>query len=127
VRALRRWRSGLVVTAVCFLVGTVRLLATGSTGWATGVWFLVAAVYAFVALVARRLVVPERPEDWLGRSLWQDTAESPVRNRIANVVVTVAAVVGLLLVITDADAHHAEDRSGPVTGISARSAPGGSS
>jgi hypothetical protein len=68
VRALRRWRGGLVVAAVCFVVGTFRLLATGATGWTTGVWFLVAAVYAFVALVARRLAVPERPEDWLGRA-----------------------------------------------------------
>ena len=124
---LRRWRTGLAVAAVSFLVGAVRLVATGSTGWLTWVWFVIAAVYAFVALVARRVVFPERPQDWLGRverprfaalvphgrtravggsvgpasgHLRQGSDEAVTRNRIANALVVLAAIVGMVLVLT---------------------------
>ena len=67
MRPVRRWRSGLGVAAVSFVVGSVRLVATGATDRLTWAWFLVAGLYAFAALVVRRLGLPERAEDWLGR------------------------------------------------------------
>ncbi len=64
---LRRWKLGRGVAAGSVVVGSVRLVATGATDWLTWVWFLVAGLYAFGALVVRRLGAPERAEDWLGR------------------------------------------------------------
>lgn len=67
MRASRRWKGAIAIGAVGFVVGSVRLVAVGATGWMTWVWFVVAAAYAFVGVVARGLSFPERPEDVLGR------------------------------------------------------------
>jgi hypothetical protein len=136
VRALRKWKIGLAIAGLSFVVGSARLVATGDTGWLTWVWFVVAAVYAFAALVARRLLFPERAEDLLGhlerrprfatllqqadtvaatgdpssgsnieeriRYLQQGSDESVTRNRVTNAVMTLAALIGIVLVVTGA-------------------------
>jgi hypothetical protein len=136
VRTLRKWKGGLAFAVLSFAVGTVRLLATGATDRLTWLWFVLAAIYAFTALVARRLVFPERPQHWLGRlqrtptiarllhqhgalsdgpatasetgvarhvrHLQQGSEEMVTRNRIANALATIAAIVGMVLVFTGA-------------------------
>jgi hypothetical protein len=143
VRALRRWKAGLAVAVTVFVVGSVRLIATGSTNWLTWTCFVIAAVYAFAALVGRRLIFPERPEDLLGRRertptiaglLHQHHTQSVgpaadpdtraarqirriqrgsddmiTKNRIANAVATLAAIVGMVLVVTGAGAQGDDD------------------
>jgi hypothetical protein len=66
MRILRWWKGGLGVATLSFVIGSVRLVGTGATDWLTSVWFLVAGLYAFAAVVVRRLGLPERAEDWLG-------------------------------------------------------------
>ncbi|MCD2194796.1 hypothetical protein LQ327_15600 [Actinomycetospora endophytica] len=136
MRALRRWKAGLAVAVVAFTVGSIRLVAAGSTNWLTWVCFVIAAVYAFAALIGRRLIFPERPEDWLGRleraptiagllhrhhaqsmgpaahpntsvarqirTIQQGSDDMVTRNRIANALATIAAIVGMVLVVTGA-------------------------
>lgn len=136
MRTLRKWKSGFAFAALSVAVGTVRLLATGATDRLTWLWFVLAAVYAFTALVARRLVFPACPQHWLGRPqrtptiagllhqhvalsdgsgiasetsvarhvrrLRQGSEEMVTRNRIANALATIAAIVGMVLVFTGA-------------------------
>jgi hypothetical protein len=142
VRALRRWRAGLAVAVVVLLVGSLRL-ASGTSDRLTWVCFVVAAVYAVTALVGRRLIFPERPEDRLGRreraatiagllhqhraqsagsaadpdtrvarhirNIQQGSDDMVTRNRVANAVATLAAIVGIVLVVTGAGAKGGGD------------------
>jgi hypothetical protein len=157
VRALRRWKTGLALALVSFAVGSVRLIATGDTDWLTWIWFLIAAVYAFAGLVGRRLVFPERAEDLLGplerrprfaallnespdqpdsdghlvqrvRYMQHGSEEMMTRNRIANALATIAAIVGMVLVFTGAGTQGGGDDDAPSTpappGQSAPAVPG---
>ena len=151
--AFRRWRSGLVVTVVSFAVGTVRLVATGATDWLTWVWFLLAGLYAFAAVVALRLGYLEPTEERLGRLerrprfatvlrghetasgpdsdlarriryIQYESDESVTRNRIANALAVGAAVVGLVLVFSGAGQSGDETPGSPPTSSVAPAVPG---
>jgi hypothetical protein len=142
VRALRRWKTGLAVALIGFAVGSVRLVATGDTDWLTWVWFVIAAVYVFAGLVGRRLVFPERAEDLLGplerrprfaallgespdqpdsdgnlvqrvKYMQHGSEEMMTRNRIANALATIAAIVGMVLVFTGAGTQGGGDDDAP--------------
>ena len=127
--AFRRWRSGLVVAVVSFAVGTVRLVATGATGWLTWVWFLLAGLYAFAAVVALRLGYLEPTEERLGRLerrprfatvlRGHETASGPDSDLAVG-----AAVIGLVLVFSGAGQSADETPGSPPTGSVAPAVPG---
>ena len=136
-----RW-SGVALAAGGVAIGVGRLLAAGATDWLTWVWFVLAAVYAGAAVVVRRLAFPERPQDWLGRRGRRRGSPGAVvrtdhppegsdevltKNRIANGLAVLAAVTGMVLVITGAGGQKGggDDDDAPASPTTSHVAPAG--